>query len=371
MKYFKSLLLIFVFSTVLFSCHNEVESKVADILMLSSEVQEIKLGEQVDFSHFSVKVNAKEDVTSEAKFFVNGELYDKKIFFPEVAGEYIFYATYGDKKETLKSNEVTVKVLPIDATSFVKHPVVEGYVHSKCPYCPKLYYAIKEVEKVTDKVVFVVNHPIEDLHGKEDFLYEKSCVPLRADFVEKYKKYDDGDTFKSRWVPNADIDRKKYWKNPQPEKLEEVTNLLENKSMIGLSLRFVKNEEKYDVLVKTQFLEKFSQGLKLTVYLLENNITHDYPNNTEYFDGVPLIKNLVNDHIFRYSLTDIFGDDIPQEKSQKNGLYVKNFSVDIPSNITNKNKVSVVAFVTSKEEKHIINARVITLGDKEQSFEGE
>ncbi len=30
---------------------------------------------------------------------------------------------------------------------------------------------------------------------------------------------------------------------------------------------------------------------------------------------------------------------------------------------------SIVAFVTSKDEKNIINARVITLGDEVQSFE--
>ncbi len=42
MKFFKSLLLVFVLSTVFFSCHNEVEPK--DELILASDFQEIRIG---------------------------------------------------------------------------------------------------------------------------------------------------------------------------------------------------------------------------------------------------------------------------------------------------------------------------------------
>ncbi len=194
-----------------------------------------------------------------------------------------------------------------------------------------------------------------------EVLGETICIHIWSDFVSKYRL--------KATVSNADIDRKKYWTKPQPKKLQEVTSLLKDKSMIGLALNLKKNEDKMEVSVRTQFLQDFNEGVKLTVYVLENNLIHDYPNRTEYFDGVSVVKNFVSNHVFRHSLTTIFGDDIPQEKSQKNKLYIKDFSVDITDNIKDKEQISVVAFVTSKNEKHIINARVIKLGDEVQSFE--
>lgn len=341
-----------------------VNEKPIESIKIQANESEITLGKPFPIS---ILTNTGKDITSEAKLFVNGELYAHKAFYPEEVGEYTLYAAYKYKEETFKTDKVTIKVLPVNTKSFVKHPVIEGYTHSRCPWCPRLYYAIKKLEEVTDKSIFISNHPITRSNWK-DFLHTEECIPLWEDFKSKYEQYN-SDNYKAYTLPNADIDRAKYWSKPQPEKLEEVTNLLDKQSLIGLSLDINKNEDKLEISVRTQFLQDFNKGLKLTVYVLEDNIVHDYPNLTEYFDGVNPVKDFVSNHVFRHTLTDIFGDDIPKGKTKKNKLYIKDFSVEIPSNISKSENISVVAFVTSKDKKHIINARVIALGDKKQSFE--
>ncbi len=342
----------------------KVNEKPIESIKIESGKNEIILGEPFTFS---IVANTGKDITSQVKVFVNDKLYDKnKVFFPKEVGDYVLYATYQYKGTTLKTDKVAIKVLSTNATSFVKHPIVEGYTHSKCPWCPRLYYALKKLDEVTDKVIFVSHHPINRSNWV-DFLHSKESIPLWEDFKAKYKQYN-SDNYKSHTVPNADIDRDMFWGKPQPEKLKEVTDRLNEKSLIGLALGVAKNEGKLNISVRTQFLQDFDEELKLTVYVLENNIVHDYPNVTEYFDGIRLIKDFVSNHVFRHSLTDIYGDNIPQDKTNKDKLYIKNFSVAIPNNITDKEKISVAAFVTSK---NILNARVISLGDKEQLFENK
>jgi hypothetical protein len=61
-------------------------------------------------------------------------------------------------------------------------------------------------------------------------------------------------------------------------------------------------------------------------------------------------------------LTDVFGDDIPQDQVGHNKTFTRDFQYAIPPSY-DKNKVKLVAFVTTGAERDIVNVRQSKLGE--------
>ncbi|PVX50881.1 outer membrane protein Omp28 [Balneicella halophila] len=339
---------------------NEVTIRVKDIpinsITLTLHNNEIQSGDTVSYT---VKSDTDKDFTEEAKLYVNGSLFEDENFVPTEAGEYTIYVVYNE----IKSNEVTFVIDNSEPVVFVKHPVIESFTHTKCSYCPRLFYAIEKIEEQTDQVIHISYHPFHYLGGnpaKPDFLFNSSPLPLWDAFKFKYGL---------NTVPNAEINRVSVWNRPQPEKLEEVTGLIDNDGVVGLAIDLAQENGKLSITVKSKFSEDFSERLMLTVYVLENNLIHDYPNVTSYFDGQNPVKDYAINHAFRMNITGIYGENIPYEETIRNNIYVKDYSVDIPQNVTDASQISIVAFITSTTTREILNARTINIGEESQSFE--
>ena len=48
--------------------------------------------------------------------------------------------------------------------------------------------------------------------------------------------------------------------------------------------------------------------------MLEDGLIYDQRNFTSYYGGADPIRDFVHDDVLRRSLTDVFGDDIPQDQ---------------------------------------------------------
>ena len=107
---------------------------------------------------------------------------------------------------------------------------------------------------------------------------------------------------------------------------------------------------------------------KLVVYVLEDNLYFNQTNYTSYYGGSDPIVNFEHNHVLRASLTNLLGDQIPSSEFTSDNVYEVNFNLAVPSNITNTEKMSVVAVVINGSTNAAINVRGADFGDA-QTFE--
>lgn len=101
--------------------------------------------------------------------------------------------------------------------------------------------------------------------------------------------------------------------------------------------------------VKAKFAADFT-NLKLVVYILEDGLIHNQSNYTSYYGGVSTITNMTHDHVLRAFLTNsILGDVITG--TTNNQVFTQNFTLPVPANIVNTNKMSYVAFIVDPSGK--------------------
>jgi hypothetical protein len=119
-----------------------------------------------------------------------------------------------------------------------------------------------------------------------------------------------------------------------------------------------------DVLdLKVKVMMGYSyKSMKLAVYMLEDGLVYDQRNFTSYYGDADPIRDFVHDDVLRRSLTDVFGDDIPQDQVGHNKTFTRDFQYAIPPSY-DKNKVKLVAFVTTGAERDIVNVRQSKLGE--------
>ena len=72
----------------------------------------------------------------------------------------------------------------------------------------------------------------------------------------------------------------------------------------------------------------------------------NYTSGYSYGSADPLV-NFEHDYVFRASLTDLFGDPIPQSSTTADNIFVQNITTSVPSNVSDSDNLSVVAIVVN------------------------
>ena len=134
----------------------------------------------------TVTVNG-EDVTEDARFFVNNILHNGNTFTTSTPGRYTFYAEYNKNQ----SNSILVKA--IDTRLYAQLPAdnapnqFDNFAHKVlftqgtgtwCGYCPYMIRAIelfREEQANADKVVVVATHSGDNLSNKASEAAVKQC----------------------------------------------------------------------------------------------------------------------------------------------------------------------------------------------------
>jgi len=105
-----------------------------------------------------------------------------------------------------------------------------------------------------------------------------------------------------------------------------------------------------DIQIEVKFGIDYSLAeLALVVYVLEDDLIYDQSNYTSgysYGSADPLV-NFEHDYVFRASLTDLFGDPIPQSSTTADNIFVQNITTSVPSNVSDSDNLSVVAIVVN------------------------
>lgn len=233
-----------------------------------------------------------------------------------------------------EDNSVNSEVIeqPISG-KFLKNVLIEDYTGTWCQYCPRVLHGIKQVESEQLRAYPVSIH--RSVASSPD-PYNFPAAPLEQLIgVTGY--------------PTAMLNRKVLWDNEIST--TEVKNQIKPNVNLGLALNSTVTGGTINLNVNIKFLENFS-NLKLVVYVLEDGLIYNQVNATSYFGGQNPIVNFVHDHVLRACLTDLVNGDA-LTGTNAGSTVTKNFTIPIPSSVSNGANMSFVAFVLDETGKAI------------------
>lgn len=319
---------------------NKVDGELlnASSIVIASNKKNVNTGEVVELtSKVTFEDGSVKDKTPNTVFFVdNSEIKGSK-YIATKSGEVKVKGVYSTKKNTVKSENILLKVTKSSLpTSFTKKVVVEDYTASWCGICPRVTYAIELIRKETKKVFAV------GIHFRDDMANNFSNELVKINNVLGF--------------PTVYINRNMMWQIPQENSLDVVMNEAVGSVNVGLSVSSVLSDSNLQIAIGTGIAQNQNEGLKLIVFVLENGIIAEQANYTPYYgtQGVP-VKNFVHDDVLRYSATNVLGDPIETTK----GLHYKAFNVNLNEGITIKNskKIGILAMLVDKTLGEVVNAQ--------------
>jgi hypothetical protein len=213
---------------------------------------------------------------------------------------------------------------------FTKNVLIEDYTGTWCQFCPRVIYGIQKVEQENLKAFPVAIHrgnpPGTPSGGVDPFNFPASALEASIGLTG---------------YPTAKLNRKITWINET--NTTEVKNQVKVNSDLGLALSSTVSGGTINLDVNIKFDANLT-GLKLVVYVLEDNLNYNQTNSTSYFGAANPIVNMEHDHVLRACLTDLVNGD-PLTGTNDGVVVTKNFSIAVPSNVSNAANINFVAFV--------------------------
>ncbi len=318
---------------------------ISGITLSTTSSGDVFVGDTVSFS---VIADTGQDVTSTSTISVNGAVISGNSYVTTAVGTLTVTADY----DTFTSNTLTIEVLT-PPVKFKKNALIEDYTGTWCGYCPRVSHAIELVKQQTDQAYVVA------VHNDSEFYCSEVAQLENAFGISGY--------------PTAKLNRKTDWTFPEPNNVAQVVDLTGNDADLGIAVNPTLNGNTMSIEVSAQFNELFTfNNTKLVVFILEDDLIADQENYTSYYGGVSTIPNFEHDHVLRESLTNVSGDAISQG-DVVNMLYSRTFTANVPSNISDTSKMSVIAFISNDDfigAPEVVNTRVAHFGDT-QTFQEE
>lgn len=235
---------------------------------------------------------------------------------------------------------------------FEKNVLVEQYTGTWCGYCTRAIAQIDNLYSLNKKIVHIA------LHLSDQMTFSMNSTLFSS--------------FGFTGVPTVHTDRSATW-NGSTTAISDM----QKPADAGLAIEVTGSGTNVNVNVRSRFGMSFSDGVKLSVYMLEDGIVANQTNyyNTDashpfYGKGNP-VPNFVHNNVLIKIGTDMFGDLIPSGEVGPNKIYTRSFTF---SNIsTDKfSKLKVAAFLThngGSKQKQVINSVVASVGENKNFVE--
>ena len=286
---------------------------------------------------FTIMGNNGANISPQSTVYFNGVAQTGFNIIMPTAGTIDVYSTYTNaSNETFTSNTLQIEVVSV--INFNKRVLIEDFTGTWCGWCPRVSYGIEQVNAQTNDAVVVALHK----SGSDPYIINTSPYNVSA-------------------YPTAHLNRTTEWSYPEPENVAQVVALTNGTNpRLGLAMSPSLTGSTLNIDVNVKFGFNFT-NTKLVVYVLESGLVYPQTNYTSYYGGGSTLPNFVHNHVLRAVLTNVMGDAITGS-TNSGDIYTKNFSVQLPSNITNSSNVSIVAFVVDASGK-ALNARTAHFGD--------
>ena len=279
---------------------------------------------------FGLRDDQGNDTADDATFFVNNEEISGKTFSSPTVGDFEVYAIYEANEEIFTTEPKAFEV-------FVpkRKVVVEDYTGTWCGFCPGVAVAIEDLRELTDNVAIVA------IHKQTTTIPDPLNYPRIAELQDMFN-VDNG-------FPKARINRLIDW--PRPYVLGQVTSMAGSDTDVSIAVNSQLNGANLSVNVKVIYENGSTQGDKLVVYLLENGVVSPQANYFNETPGHPYeglgnpIPNYVHNDGLRNSLSDLFGDAIPNLPAFE--VLSKDYTFAVPSHYVGENLSFVVMIVNA------------------------
>ena len=245
-------------------------------------------------------------------------------------GTFDVYAKHGQLTSVTK----TIEIMPTPIT-FKQNVVVEDFTGTWCGWCPRVSEAVRLLKQETSDAIVVA------IHNGDAMQFSQEGAIRQA--------------FNVTGFPTALLNRQERWSSPQPSNVAQVTGKMSGKSYASIAMESRIEGDGLYLNVKVKMGYSYD-SMKLAVYMLEDGLIYDQRNFTSYYGGADPIRDFVHDDVLRRSLTNVFGDDIPSDEVGHGKTYSRDFEYAIPG-MYDKSKIKLVAFVTTGEDRSIVNVR--------------
>ena len=252
--------------------------------------------------------------------------------------------------ETLPGVVVTVTFPPLDRSSVYRKILVEEYTGHTCTNCPDGHDKISELSMIFgDTLVPIGIHatsfanPISGLY-KYDFRV-KEGLELAKDF-EIYA------------IPVAVINRTKFGGNELGLLMEQWQNAIQNVSRTiyaGIQIKdSVMGGTLLNVYTKTTMLEEYNSPLRLSVFLVEDNIIKPQRNGTQD------IEDYSHNHVLRASFNGTYGVTLTSDGIlTKDSAYIKGYGLDFKEKDWKMKDCSIVVILHDPVTKEVLQVEVL------------
>ena len=314
-------------------------------ISITSSLQTIEVGAPVTFTCTG---NNGVNLSSLSTFYVNGTQITGDTFTATAAGMLNVYATHTPSGGSLLTAS-TIQVSAFTPINFNKRVLIEDFTGTWCQYCPRVAYAIDQVNAQTSDATIVAIHRGNDPYNFSGASALESQIGLVG-------------------YPTAMLNRTTEWAFPEPSNIAQAVNLTTGTNpKIGVALITTTTGNTSSVQVKVKFGTNFS-NLKLVVYALEDNLIYNQTNSTTYYGGGNPLVGFEHDHVVRAVLTSSILGEVITGNTNYNDEFSKSFTYTIPSTV-NASNVHFVAVVLNSSNT-ALNSRSAG-ANATQSFEVE
>ena len=317
-----SLLLLLV---LMVGCtENETNNQQVTAITLSAEKTNMVTGTTTDFSVIS---NLGTNLNSETVFYVNDvDILGSQYKFQE-ANTYTVKAVY--KNITSNTLKITVE------NQYVNRVLVEEYSGTWCGNCTRILYGTQLLREQSDKAVTVQIH----LFNGDPFITSQGNAFATQQNVGG--------------VPTGKINRTINWNGPQYQNVSQVINEIKPSAAVGLAVNTTINANTLNINVLLGYANTTIQS-RLVVYIVEDNLFYTQANySSNLYGGLSSIPNFKYEGVLRSIVSSSAGDAITVTGNQVQ----KNYTVTIPSNVSNICNAKVVAFLIDANTKTVLNVR--------------
>ncbi len=218
--------------------------------------------------------------------------------------------------------------------------LVEEYSGTWCGNCPRILYGVDLLKAQTQQAIVVAIH----LFNGDPFISSNGNNLANNRGVGS--------------VPAGYINRTISWVGPQYQNVRQVIDQIKPSTETGIAINTSFTTSTINIGVKLDFDGQTASGTKLTVYLVEDRLFATQSNySSNLYGGKSSIPNFRYDGVLRAVISSLDGDEVTN--------YEKNYTIEVPKNISTLGNVSVVAFVTGANGA-VLNAQQVKLGENRE-----